>query len=80
MPSHKICGLQKRVKIEEWRVEITKKAPFSDRTPQIVWSEATLALPLGELAAPWGQTERVPRHNYPLPTLNRGTLSVSLFG
>ena len=26
-------------------------------------SEATLALPLGELAAPLGQTERVPRSN-----------------
>ena len=48
----KICGLQERVKIEEWRVEITKKVPFSDRNPQIIRSEATLALPLGELAAP----------------------------
>ena len=27
-----------------------------------------------------GQSERVRRHNYPIPTLNRGTLSVSLFG
>ena len=52
-----------------------------DRCPvTLVRSEATLALPMGELAAPWGQTERVRRHNYPLPTLNRGTLSVSLFG
>ena len=43
-------------------------------------SEATLALPLGELAAPKGQSERVPRHNYPIPNLKRSTLSVSLFG
>ena len=44
--------LQESVKSEEWRVEITKKVPFCDGNPQIVWSEATLALPLGELAAP----------------------------
>ena len=46
----------------------------------MVRSEATLALPLGELAAPLGQTERVRRNNYPIPILNLGTLSVSLFG
>ena len=40
----KICGLKKRVKIEEWRVEITKKAPFSERNPQIVWSEAPVQI------------------------------------
>ena len=43
-------------------------------------SEATLALPLGELAAPMGQTERVQRSDYALLISNRGTLSVSLFG
>ena len=45
---------KERAKIEEWRVEIAKKVPFSDGNPQIVWSEVTLALPLGELATPKG--------------------------
>ena len=43
------------------------------------WSEATLALPMGELAAPKGQTERVPHHR-DAPFSDCGTLSVSLFG
>ena len=46
----------------------------------MVRSEVTLALPLGELAAPKGQTERVPRSNGRFPTIKRSTLSVSLFG
>ena len=49
-------------------------------TPDAVRSEATLALPMGELAAPKGQSERVPRSNRSYPIVKRSTLLVSLFG
>ncbi len=56
------------------------RVPMNGILLDMVRSEATLALPLGELAAPLGQAERGPRHNYAIPNLKQSTLSVSLSG
>ena len=42
------------------------RVPMHGILLDMVRSEATLALPLGELAAPLGQTERARRNNYPM--------------
>ena len=61
-------------------IDILDSLRGAPRPVSLLRSEATLAPPMGELAAPKGQTERVPRPNYVIPILNRGTLSVSLIG
>ena len=57
------------------------RVPMNDILLDMVRKRSDLGSPFGKAGCPqWGRPERVPRSNRRCPTIQRSTLSVSLFG